>query len=140
MQQSVGCAIHDRGSAPGTLCQVPPSCTSETLARSDEMLYSANADGLKDEPAKDDEEEDEEMERPARAVSGEISPRASSPSAAAAASSDPANISPASTPRLRVVPDAQRRAQVQECHSERVIRGAIHLPALQQGPHAGSRC
>ena len=51
------------------------------------MLYSASADGPKDELAKDDDEEDEEMELPARAVAGESSPRASSLSAAAAASS-----------------------------------------------------
>ena len=36
--------------------------------RSDELLYSASADGPKDEPAKDDEEEDKQMGRPARAV------------------------------------------------------------------------
>ena len=77
------------------------------------MLYFASADAPKDEAAQDDEEEDEEMECPARAVAGEVSPRASesSPSAAPAASSDPANISPASTPRLREVPDVQRRGR-----------------------------
>ena len=74
--------------------------------RSDEMLYSTSAEGQKDDTAKDEEEQDEEMERPTH-VEADISPRASSPSAAAAASTDPVNMSSASTPRLRDVPDSQ---------------------------------
>ena len=83
--------------------------------RSNEMLYSANADAPQDAAARD-EEEDEEMERPAHARIVEVSPRASSPSAAAAASTDQIVVSPASTPRPPGdVPNVQRPGQVQTC-------------------------
>ena len=101
-------------------------CTRDTVpgsailyirdTRTDEMLYSAQADDTKEE------DQDKEMERPTH-VEAEVSPRASSP--AAAASSGAAVVSPPSTPRLRDVPDVQRRGQVQECPQcrERIVVG-----------------
>ena len=128
-------------------------CTRDTVpgsailyirdARADEMLYSASAEGKQDDPAKEEEEQDEELERPTH-VEADISPRASSP--AAAASSGPAVVSPPSTPRLRDVPDVQRRGQVQECPQcrERIIIGQYICQHCNKGlrkriPHDAAR-
>ena len=97
--------------------------------RSDEMVYSASADALQDEAAQD-EEDDEEMERPAHA---EVSPQASSPSAAAAASTDQIVVSPASTlPRLREVPDVLKTRTGPDMPAVLPTHhfGAVYLPTL----------
>ena len=101
------------------------------------MLYSAQADDTKEE------DQDEEMERPTQVVA-EISPTPSSP--AAAASSGAAVVSPPSTPRLREVPDVQRRGQVQECPQcrERIVVGQYSCQHCNKGlrkriPHDAAR-
>ena len=88
-------------------------------------------------------DQDEEMERPTR-VEAEVSPRPSSP--AAAASSGAAAVSPPSTPRLREVPDVQRRGQVQECPQcrERIVVGQYICQHCNKGlrkriPHDAAR-
>ena len=111
-------------------------CTRDTVpgsailyirdTRPDEMLYSAQAGDAKEE------DQDEEMERPT-GVEAEVSPRPSSP--AAAASSGAAVVSPPSTPRLREVPEVQRRGQVQECPQcrERIIVGQYICQHCRKG-------
>ena len=78
------------------------------------------------------------MERPLTQSEADISPRASSPAAAI--------VSPVSTPRLRDVPDVQRRGQVQECPQcrERIIIGQYICERCNKGlrkriPHDAAR-